>query len=85
MLIKIFENIFSGRDSMLQCLNYQKKNESLLQKCFRKKCYIAVQAALRQRFNQTPPCKKTIQQNFTKYRSHGMSLKRNKEIWKMKD
>ena len=47
-------------------------------KIFRKKSYIAVQAAFRQRFNQTPICKKTIQQNFTKYRSHGTSLKRNK-------
>ena len=48
-------------------------------KIFRKKSYIAVQAAFRQRFNQIPTCKKTIQQNFTKYRSHGTSLKRNKE------
>ena len=30
MLIKIFKNIFSERDSMLQYLKYQKKNKFLL-------------------------------------------------------
>ena len=28
---------------------------------FERKSYIAVQAAFQQRFNQAPPCKKTIQ------------------------
>ena len=31
------------------------------------------------RFNQVPPGKKTIQQNFTKYCSYGTSLTRNEE------
>ena len=31
-LIKIFKNTFSGGDSRLQCLNYQKKNDFLLEK-----------------------------------------------------
>ena len=31
-----------------------------------------------QRFNQTPLCKKTIQQNVTKYCLHGTHLDRNK-------
>ena len=31
------------------------------------------------RFNQVPTGKKTIQQNFTKYRSYGTSLTRNEE------
>ena len=39
---------------------------------FGRKSYIAVRAAFRQRFNQAPPCKKTIQQNFTKYCLHDM-------------
>ena len=38
-----------------------------------------VQAAFRQQFNQASPCKKTIEQNVTKYCSHGTSLNRNKE------
>ena len=50
MLIKIFENSFSERDSRLV---YLKKRMSFQ--------------------------KITIQQNVTKYRSHGMSLNRNKE------
>ena len=33
----------------------------------KRKSYTAVQAAFRQRFNQVPSCKKTIQQNVTKY------------------
>ena len=40
---------------------------------------MAVQAAVQQQFNKAPPCKKTIQQNFTKYHLHGTSLNRNKE------
>ena len=36
MLIKIFENTFSGGDSRLQCLKYQNKNELLLKKNFSK-------------------------------------------------
>ena len=46
---------------------------------FKSKSYRAVQAALWQRFNQTPPCRKIIQQNVTKYRSHGTNLNWNKE------
>ena len=51
----------------------------VIESFFERKSYIAVQAAFRQRFNQAPPCKKTIQQNVTKYRSHGTTLNRNKE------
>ena len=51
----------------------------VVEKYFERKSYIPVKAAFRQRFNQVPPCKKTIQQNVTKYRSHGTSLNRNKE------
>ena len=40
---------------------------------------MAVQVAFWQRLNHVPPCKKTIQQNFKKYRSHGTSLNRNKD------
>ena len=57
----------------------KEKRVFVVDKFFERKSYIAVQAAFRQRFNQTPPWKKTIPQNFTKYRSHGTSLKRNKE------
>ena len=51
----------------------------LVETFFESKSYIAVQAALWQRFNQVPPCRKIIQQNVAKYRSHGTSLNRNKE------
>ena len=51
----------------------------MAEKVFESKIYIAVQAAFRQRFNQEPTCKKTIQQNATKHRSRGTSLNRNKE------
>ena len=46
---------------------------------YERKSYIAIQAVVQQQFNQAPPCKKTIQQNITKYCLHGMSLNRNKE------
>ena len=51
----------------------------VVEKFFARKSYIAVQATFQQRFNHAPPCKKTIQQSVTKYRSHGTSLNRNKE------
>ena len=51
----------------------------VVENIFERKSYIAVQTALQQRFNQAPPCKKTIQQNVKKSRSHGKSLNRNKE------
>ena len=72
----------------IQCYNasnIKTKTSFCCRNFFERKSYIAVQAVFQQRFNQTPPCRKTIQQNFTKYRWHGMSLKRNKEIWKTKN
>ena len=53
----------------------------VVEKIFGKKKlqYIAFQAAFQQRFNQTLPCKRTVQQNVNKYRSHRSSLNRNKE------
>ena len=51
----------------------------VVEKFFERKSYIAVQAAFQQQFNQAPPCKTIIQQNVTKYRSHGTSLNRSKE------
>ena len=48
-------------------------------------CEKLVQPLFRQRFNQAPPCKKTIQQNVTKYRSHEKSLNMKIMFWKMKD
>ena len=51
----------------------------LVERLFKSKSYIAVQAVLWQKFNQVPPCRKIIQQTVTKYRSHGTSLNRNKE------
>ena len=56
----------------------KEKRVFVVEKFFERKSYTAVQVALRQRFNKTSPCKNTIQQNFTKYRSYGTSLKRNK-------
>ena len=52
---------------------------SVIENFFERKSYISVQAAFRQQFNQASPCKKTIEQNVTKYCSHGTSLNRNKE------
>ena len=72
MLIKIFENKFSGRDLMLQIS--KEELVFVVEKFFERKTYIAVQPAFCQRFNQVP-----IQQNVTKYCSHGTSLNRNKE------
>ena len=51
----------------------------VVKRFFERKSYTVVQAAFQQRFNQTLPCKKTIQQKFTKYRSHETILKRNKQ------
>ena len=50
----------------------------VVEKFFERKSCIAVQTAF-QRLNQTLPCKKTIQQNVTKYCSQGTSPNRNKE------
>ena len=52
----------------------------VVEKPFERKSYVAVHAALQQRFNQALPCKKTIQQNITKYRSHEANLNRDKKI-----
>ena len=49
------------------------------EKYIKRKSYIAVQAAFRQRFNHAPPWKKTMQQNVKKYFSQGTSLNRSKE------
>ena len=57
----------------------KKKQVSVVEKFFERKSYVAVQEAFRQRFNQAPSCKKTIQQNVTKYRSHGTTLNKSKE------
>ena len=46
----------------------------VVEKLFKRESYIAAQAAFKQRFNKTQPCKKTIQQNLTKYRSHRTSI-----------
>ena len=50
-----------------------------LEKFFERESYITVQALFRKQLNQIPPCKKRIQQNITKYHSHGTSLNGNKE------
>ena len=59
----------------------KEKQVFVVEKFFKRNSYsyIAVQAAFLQQFNEMHPCKKTIQQNFTKCCSHGMTLKRNKE------
>ena len=51
----------------------------VVEKYFKRKSYIVVQALFRQGLNQTPTCKKIFEQNVTKYLWHGMSLNRNKE------
>ena len=51
----------------------------IVENSFERKSYISVQATFWQQFNQAPPCKKTIEQNITKYCSHETSLNRNKE------
>ena len=51
----------------------------VVENLFERKSYIAVQAVVQQQFNQAPPCKKTIQQNITKYCLHGTNLNKNKE------
>ena len=46
----------------------------VVEKLFKRESYTAAQAAFKQRFNKTQICKKTIQQNLTKYRSHRTSI-----------
>ena len=58
----------------------KKRTSFCCKKYFKRKSYIAVQAAFRQQLNHTLPCKKTIQQNVNKYRSHEMNLNKNKKI-----
>ena len=49
-------------------------------KIFRKKkLYSSSNSILATIFNHAPLCKKTIEQNVKKYRSHGTSLDRHKE------
>ena len=51
----------------------------VLENFFERKSYIAVEATFQQQSNQVQLCKKTIEQNVTKYQSHVTSLNRNKE------
>ena len=57
----------------------KEKRAFVVEKLFERKSYVAVHAAFQQRFNQALPCKKTIQQNITKYRSHEANLNRDKK------
>ena len=77
MLINIFENSFLEKIQGYNTSNIKRRTSFVT--FFERKSYIAVQAAFRQWFDQAPPCEKTIQQNVTKYRSHGRSLNRSKE------
>ena len=55
----------------------QKKRDFVEEQLLERKSCIAVQAAFQQQFNQAQPYKKTIQQNFAKYCSHGTSVNKN--------
>ena len=55
----------------------QKKRDFVVEQLLERKSCIAVQAAFQQQFNQAQPYKKTIEQNFAKYRSHGTSVSKN--------
>ena len=71
--MKIFENIQGYNASNI------KRQVFVVKNFFERKSYIAVPAAFQQLFHQAPPYKKTIQQNITKYGSHGTSLNENIE------
>lgn len=75
MLIKMFENTW--RRFKVTIPQISKEEWVLVVQNI--KSYIAVQTVLQQQFNQTPPCKKTIHQNITKYCLHGTSLNWKKE------
>ena len=51
----------------------------VVEKYFKRKSCIAVQAAFWQQFNHASSCKKTIQKSVKKYFPHKTSLNRNKE------
>ena len=61
MLINTFDNIPFWRRFKVTIPQISKEERIFVaEKYFERKSYIAVQAAFRQRFNQAPPCKKTI-------------------------
>ena len=58
MLLKIFENTFSGGDSRLKYQISKEERVFVAEKVFERKTYITAQAVFRKQFNQATPYKK---------------------------